>query len=95
MRTYQNQFHNGNSRMTGCRCTPSSDFNPGSGEPRSCTNCADACSRQDPLHALPIAMAYVPWQTWRQIYEAETGFLKGTIFQELDKPFFGKGGCRK
>ena len=40
----------------------------------------------------PIAMAYVPWQEWRDIYEAEKAFSCGTIFKELNKPFVGKRG---
>lgn len=42
---------------------------------------------------LPIAMAYVPWQEWRKRYGEEQGFQRGTIFEELDKPFCGTGGC--
>ncbi len=42
-----------------------------------------------------LAMAYVPWQTWRDIYEADKGFHCGTIFQELNLPFLGKGGMRR
>ncbi|MEO2238934.1 spore coat associated protein CotJA [Dorea sp. YH-dor226] len=38
-------------------------------------------------------MAYIPWQQWRSLYEAEKGFCLGTIFAELDMPFHGKGGC--
>lgn len=39
-------------------------------------------------------MAYVPMQMWRQPYELETGFLRGTIFNALDKPFLGdEGAC--
>lgn len=94
MQTYQNQFHGGNSRMNGCgcRCSSSSENRPRSAGPKPYT---DTCSCQDPLRSLPIAMAYVPWQTWRQIYEAETGLSKGTVFEELDKPFYGKGGRRR
>lgn len=39
-----------------------------------------------------LAMAYVPWQTWRDIYDADKGFHCGTIFQELNMPFVGKRG---
>lgn len=42
-----------------------------------------------------LAMAYVPWQTWRNIYEIEKGFQCGTIFQELNLPFLGKGGIKR
>ena len=68
----------------------------------SCSPCAefhqDACDtcikmRKDPLSQFPLAMAYVPWQSWRHIYEAGKGFHRGTIFEELDLPFKGKGGC--
>ena len=61
-------------------------------------------NRQMPMPAMPnrsswenmsLAMAYVPWQTWCNIYEAEKGFHCGTIFQELNLPFLGKGGCCK
>lgn len=51
--------------------------------------------RQDAWNDKSLAMAYVPWQTWCNIYEAEKGFHRGTIFQELDMPFLGKGGARR
>jgi len=41
---------------------------------------------------MPIGMAYVPWQKWQHVYDAEKGFCHGTMFQELFKPFQGKGG---
>lgn len=40
-----------------------------------------------------LAMAYVPWQNWQSLYDAKEGFCHGTIFQELNKQFQGKGGC--
>ena len=42
-----------------------------------------------------LAMAYVPWQTWRDIYDTEKALKHGTIFCELDKPFLGKGGLKR
>lgn len=47
------------------------------------------------LEDLPLAMAYVPWQTWRNVCDAEQGLSCGTIFQELNMPFTGKGGARR
>lgn len=41
------------------------------------------------LDGLPLAMAYVPMQKWRELYEPEMGFSRGTIFKELDLPFLG------
>lgn len=48
--------------------------------------------RKDMFYGMPLGMAYVPWQQWRKLYEAEKGFRCGTIFSELDKPFKGIGG---
>ena len=43
------------------------------------------------LDRYPIAMAYVPWQHFTQMYEnLEKGYRAGTIFPELDKPFTGR-----
>lgn len=53
------------------------------------------CCMHDPLAGMPVAMAYVPWQEWKNIYPAEKALCRGTIFEELDKPFSGKGGCLK
>lgn len=48
-----------------------------------------------PTKEKPLAMAYVPWQKWQKLYDAEKGFCSGTIFQELYLPFCGIGGCQK
>ena len=45
----------------------------------------------DALDGLPIAMAYVPWQHWKDVYDLCEGLEKGTIFPELYKPFIGRG----
>ena len=37
-----------------------------------------------------LAMAYVPWQSWKNLYEICEGFSKGTIFKELDLDFYGR-----
>ena len=53
------------------------------------------CDRGDELEGMPLAMAYVPWQNWKDIYDLKQAFQTGTIFCELDKPFRWKGGgCR-
>lgn len=51
--------------------------------------------RRDTWDNMPLAMAYVPWQTWGNLYDAEKGFHCGTIFQELNMPFLGKGGVKR
>lgn len=43
----------------------------------------------------PLAMAYVRKQSWRRIYKPDVALARGTLFNELDKPFsgVGRGGC--
>ena len=52
----------------------------------------DTPSMQNCIDNMPLAMAYVPMQRFRALYEPEAGFEKGTIFAELDMPFVG---CKK
>ncbi|MCD7883786.1 MAG: spore coat associated protein CotJA [Lachnospiraceae bacterium] len=40
----------------------------------------------------PLAMSYVPYQSWETPYEPCTALKEGTVFQSLCKPFCGKGG---
>lgn len=42
-----------------------------------------------------VAMAYVPWQKFGPLYDAEKGLMIGTIFPELDKPFLGRRAFRR
>lgn len=66
---------------------------------RSCGR--DTCSRpscsrnEDVLQSLPLAMAYVPWQQLRSLYEPDQALQIGTLFPELCKPFLGRKGCLK
>ena len=39
----------------------------------------------------PLAMAYVRKQSWRRIYKPDVALARGTLFNELDKPFSGVG----
>ena len=32
---------------------------------------APCCEKNDALEGMPLAMAYVPWQMWRKLYDAE------------------------
>lgn len=48
----------------------------------------------DDMKDMPIAMAYVPWQQWRMIYEPKEALKRGTIFKELDLPFEAAKGCK-
>ena len=35
-------------------------------------------------------MAFVPWQQWTDIYDIDKAIHRGTIFEELDKPYIGR-----
>jgi hypothetical protein len=37
----------------------------------------------------PVAMAYIPFQQFGQLYSPEKGYQRGTIFPDLDKPWGG------
>ena len=62
---------------------------------------------RDCLSELPLGSAYVPWQKFEQVFEADKGFMYGSIFAELVLPFYGAraacqggrrdmcGSCRK
>lgn len=42
----------------------------------------------DEIACMPIAMAYVPWQQWGEVFTGECGLEHGTIFPELVKDFW-------
>lgn len=56
-------------------------------------NSRSNCHQEDPMDKLgdrfPTVMAYVPWQQWGELYEAEYGLMQGTIFKELNLIFCG------
>ena len=86
---YMRQNNSNGCHVGGSRTMPAS-VQP-STPSRSCCNIHE----HDKLSGLPIAMAYVPWQEWRSLYEVEKGFRCGTIFAELNLPFCWKGGAAR
>ena len=50
--------------------------------------CNDCCRSTTPYQS--VGMAYVPMQNWSNPMHLEEGFYKGTVFQDLDKPFLGR-----
>lgn len=92
--------------MGNCNYTPANECGCGNNtpiqptpyqRPRSVTmrsSMSRSCGRNtDSLSDMPVAMAYVPWQYFREVYEPDKALQYGTIFPELNKPFYGKGGC--
>ncbi|WFR57004.1 spore coat associated protein CotJA [Anaerocolumna sp. AGMB13025] len=75
MGSYQNP-------QCGCGVTPVME----AGADRCCDKEADIDRCVDKL---PLAMAYVPFQKWRKVWDASTGLAAGTIFEELYKPWYG------
>lgn len=46
-------------------------------------------SNREPVDSMAPGMAFVPWQKWEDIYCMEKALERGTIFEQLDKPFLG------
>ena len=72
---------------SGCGCNGTSEH----------ADCGCGCNDSSLISEFDysLAMAYSPYQQFQNIYCEEEGFAIGTIFKELDKPFYGpkcKGG---
>jgi len=67
------------------------------------TSCGSATKPEQGLGLHPLfssqpialAMAYVAMQQWRNLYDVDLGFSRGTIFAELDLPFIGEEATEK
>lgn len=42
------------------------------------------------LYGYPLASVYVPVQDFDGLYDCHAALARGTLFRELDKPFWGK-----
>lgn len=51
---------------------------------------SQGCDRETALRGLPIAMAYVPWQSYGNLYPVSQALRNGTLFRELDLEFAGR-----
>lgn len=45
--------------------------------------------KENSFENFPLAMAYVPVQQFRQLYDTSEALQNGTLFKELNLPFFG------
>ena len=45
------------------------------------------------VDGLPLAMVYAPMQKWHQAYSPDEALSRGTLFAELDKPFYPPRVC--
>ncbi len=80
-----------------------SRFLRGNQQPRRTTPCNSnnsGASVQNPQRTdKSLAMVYAVKQNWQGIYDPEIALVNGTIFEELNKPFYPSGcnsnnGCR-
>lgn len=75
----KNRYRSGQSYS--CRCVNNTNMMQ---QTRNSGGCAE----------LPLAIATVPMQKWRSLYEPCQALSVGTIFSELNLPY-RMGGCRK
>ncbi len=52
--------------------------------------CINTCNKESVLQGLALAMAYVPWQAYENLYSLSQGLRRGTIFKDLDFDFMGR-----
>lgn len=48
------------------------------------------CDKETILSNAPIAMAYVPWQSYGNLYQVPQALRNGTLFRELNLDFAGR-----
>ena len=79
----------------GSGCNVQSSSMPGScniKEPDS-NSCDKNCKDVNPhMKHMPLAMGYVPMQSWGELYDPETALCQGTAFPDLNLIFCGSRG---
>lgn len=55
-----------------------------------CLGCVNTCNKETVLQNMALAMAYVPWQTYENLYPLSQALRSGTIFRDLDLDFKGR-----
>jgi len=85
---YQNTPNNMNCIMPGKQCGMMPGMMPGMTTVSPVAENGCGCGAEtDAFSHMPLAMAYVPWQTYGDVYPLDHGFHAGTIFPCLDMPF--------
>lgn len=93
-RNQRNMTRGYNRQAMGCKCEQSMNHSCN----QSCNGYMDkyVCNEDcpdvlgDPINGMPIAMGYVPWQRFCNLYEECEAMYHGTIFHDLDLDFYGK-----
>ncbi|MDO4318895.1 MAG: spore coat associated protein CotJA, partial [Lachnospiraceae bacterium] len=68
----------------------SSNCQSASGTDRRSSDCPSASRRPEHSSKKSLAMAYVPWQKFEDLYPNDAALSKGTLFCQLDLPFRGR-----
>ena len=68
---------------TGEKWTPGGN---GNGSVGGVTDGGASCPGADLGGTRQLAMVYSPYQCWRMLYSPEKALMRGTLFEELDKP---------
>ena len=67
----------------------------GLSQPRYSKNTPQAAQESCPINSRPIGMVYGEKQYFVRLYDPELALENGTIFEELNKPFYPTGCSRK
>ena len=59
-------------------------------EPNSALEIPGNTVSSNPLTGFPLAMAYVPYQSFEELNEPDKALECGTLFKELYLPFYGQ-----
>lgn len=76
-----------------CRQTMNNRYASPASECAPCST-RNSCGNGEPLDTFPVAMAYVPWQTFHHTLDLQKALMVGTIFPELCQSFCGRGPRR-
>ena len=82
-----------NTAVTQPSCDSESDT-PKTEMPRTAPNEGVMRSCIMPSPYCPVAMAYVPFQAFEELFEESKALMVGTAFPSLFKPFMRGGRCR-
>ena len=86
-------------RNNGCTTCRRNNSNSDNGSSRIGSNTSDNGFTVPRLEGVPLSMVYSPYQEWKNLYEPDEGLEHGTIFMDLDFPFYptpcNNDGCRK
>lgn len=77
-----------NRSNAGCECDHRGREKDGFMKMAGC-HVGSGATNREPVDDMAPGMAFVPWQKWEDIYCMEKALERGTIFEQLDKPFLG------